>query len=258
MIVNNDVFSATYFARNCIRAVWEEHVLRSERSIHDIMFDDGQSHQIKGNASSESHRTVEAYATLMEERQRINSNRRELQAITWKFRLRDTDYLSENDEELKHVITAERSVWNFLEERFQGMEDILSGHMKMYSIRATMEETEQAKIQSLQSFNQTEAANRMARSSGQLTKIATVVVPCTFVASIFSMNGEFAAGESLFYIYWAISVPVTFGLLIWVIHEDILKGLKDRKSWSSPSWVSLQSWKRSKEATTVMPEKLEV
>ncbi|TGO47240.1 hypothetical protein BCON_0287g00100 [Botryotinia convoluta] len=80
------------------------------------------------------------------------------------------------------------------------------------------------------------AANRQARSAGQLTKIATAVVPSTVVASVFSMGGNFAAGEKLFLVYWAISLPVTLALLIWVLHEDISK-----------AWSQLTARRRSKE-----------
>ena len=37
------------------------------------------------------------------------------------------------------------------------------------------------------------------------------------------MGGNFAAGEKVFPIYWAISLPVTFALLIWVLREEISK-----------------------------------
>lgn len=76
-------------------------------------------------------------------------------------------------------------------------------YMEIFAQRATMEE----------SF----AARSQARSAGQLTIIATVAVPCAFVASIFSMGGPFAAGEPLFGVYWAISIPATLILLIWVL-----------------------------------------
>lgn len=37
------------------------------------------------------------------------------------------------------------------------------------------------------------------------------------------MGGNFAAGEKVFPIYWAISLPVTSALLIWVLREEISK-----------------------------------
>ena len=61
------------------------------------------------------------------------------------------------------------------------------------------------------------ASNKQARSASQLTKLATFIVPSTFVASIFSMNGSYAAGEQDFYLYWAISAPITVLLLTWVV-----------------------------------------
>lgn len=63
-------------------------------------------------------------------------------------------------------------------------------------------------------------AERQARSDVQLTKIATIVVPCTFIASIFSMGVSFAAGEGLLYVYWAISVPITVVLFVWVLQKE--------------------------------------
>lgn len=74
------------------------------------------------------------------------------------------------------------------------------------------------------------AADRQARNARQLTWVATVIVPCTFVASVFSMGGSFAAGEDLFYVYWAISVPVTIVLLTWVLQAVIWKRWNDQKT----------------------------
>lgn len=51
------------------------------------------------------------------------------------------------------------------------------------------------------------ATKRQTRSTGQLAKIATIIVPCTFATSIVSMGGSFAAGQHLLYIYWVISIP---------------------------------------------------
>ncbi|CAN8103214.1 unnamed protein product [Discula destructiva] len=117
--------------------------------------------------------------------------------------------------------------------------------MDMYAQRAALQQameaakqtdqankqTEEANKLTAEGLKQTEAGNRMARSSGQLTKIATVIVPCSFVASIFSMGDEFAAGKSLFYVYWVISMPTTAVLLFWVLCGE---------------WV-LQRWKAADE-----------
>lgn len=86
------------------------------------------------------------------------------------------------------------------------MEAEIAEHIDMFPQRATLEE----------SF----AAKQQARSAGQLTVIATIVVPCTFFASILSMGGEFAAGQPLFGVYWAITIPTTLVLLVWVLYES--------------------------------------
>jgi Mg2+ and Co2+ transporter CorA len=96
--------------------------------------------------------------------------------------------------------------WTVLEELLEASDKTLGDHMAMFAQRSAL--------------LQADAADRQARSSGQLTKIATFIVPCTFVASISSMNGEFAAGERFFYVYWVVSIPITVLLLIWVMVND--------------------------------------
>ncbi|KKP02480.1 hypothetical protein THAR02_05435 [Trichoderma harzianum] len=244
MVFNDDVFSATYFARNCIRAVWEEHVWRRERHFHDFIVEDKRFYRVRQKWAYESDEAIKAYDGLMQERQSINFDKLELQAITWKFQLRDLGILSPEDEKFRRIATEEGRAWKFLEEKLRGMDEIISNHMEMYTVRANMEEAREAKIQSRESFFQTEATNKMARSSGQLAKIATVVVPCTFVASVLSMNGEFAAGERLFYVYWAISVPVTLILLFWVIDNEMSRGVSDCKEWVKSIWSWSQGWRK--------------
>lgn len=52
------------------------------------------------------------------------------------------------------------------------------------------------------------ATVRQSISSGQLAAMATVFIPVSLVAAVFSMGGKFAAGESLFWVFWAIATPV--------------------------------------------------
>ncbi|KAF3008425.1 hypothetical protein E8E13_002398 [Curvularia kusanoi] len=108
--------------------------------------------------------------------------------------------------------SGQRASWKLLENRLATLEAACTDHMDEFAQRAVMEEKS--------------AAIRQARSAGQLTKIATIIVPCTFVASIFSMGGSFAAGEKNLYVYWVISVPITIVLLLWVLHEDIDGGIR--------------------------------
>ncbi|KAK4069934.1 uncharacterized protein Triagg1_6729 [Trichoderma aggressivum f. europaeum] len=258
MVFNDDVFSATYFARNCIRAVWEEHVWRRKRHFHNVLVEDERLYRVRQKWAYESDEAIKAYDGLMQERQSINFDRMEIQAITWKFQLRDTGYLPLEDERTRRIATREDIAWRLLEEKLQAMDGIISSHMEMYTVRANMEEAHEAKIQSRESYLQTEATNKMARSSGQLAKIATVVVPCTFVASVLSMNGDFAAGERLFYVYWTISVPVTLILLFWVIDNEMSRGVSDCKEWVKSIWSWSQGWRRPSQTIDVTAEKPEV
>ncbi|KAI1463156.1 uncharacterized protein F4812DRAFT_464008 [Daldinia caldariorum] len=152
----------------------------------------------------------------MEERQLIQEEKNLVNAIMWEFRCRDTippprhsDDPEDIDEQerIRDSLEQERKSWAMIYEELARAESTIVEHMEMWSLRATLE--------------QTAAANRLARTSGQLTKIATIIVPCSFVASIFSMGGSFAAGEEYFFVYWTISIPVTVALLAWVLYRDI-------------------------------------
>jgi Mg2+ and Co2+ transporter CorA len=99
----------------------------------------------------------------------------------------------EQHDTIKPALERERRLWRRLEAKLEALDSWLSHHMEEYAQRAAMEESFEAR-------KQTYDANRQARSAGQLTKIATIIVLCTFVASIFSMGGSFAAGEDLFFV----------------------------------------------------------
>jgi len=51
-------------------------------------------------------------------------------------------------------------------------------------------------------------ANKQARQVGYLTSLATLFVPVSFIAAVFSMGGDYAAGQQRFYLFWAISLPI--------------------------------------------------
>lgn len=243
----DDPFSATHCIRNCIRAVWEQRVWWDDQKVRDTVYRNVWSHENRQglltqddfeDATVIDKQAMVEYQLLMNEQEKLRYNRHEIRAIIYKFRLRDTYYLSKKTPELGSYMNEETESWKFLDGKLQFTEEFLNDHMKMYSARSAMEETYESKMQSRESMRQTKeanrqtaAANRMARSSGQLTKIATIIVPCTFVASIFSMGGDFAAGESLFYVYWIISVPITLGLLSWILHEDIADSVEKSKRW---------------------------
>lgn len=142
--------------------------------------------------------TVKKYQQLIETRNSVKRWKLYLNNIMWSFGARlpiSSGMVNEDD----------HGLWERLEEKLIRMEAEIAEFMDMFSQRATMEE----------SF----AAKQQARSASQLTIIATIVVPCTFVASILSMGGEFAAGQPLFGVYWAITIPATLVLLVWVLYE---------------------------------------
>ncbi|KAK3291901.1 uncharacterized protein B0H64DRAFT_242521 [Chaetomium fimeti] len=68
---------------------------------------------------------------------------------------------------------------------------------------------------------QASAATAQANFVGQITKMASVFVPVSLIAAIFSMGGNFAAGSELFWIFWAVSMPVAVGLIAWMFGKDM-------------------------------------
>ncbi|KAF6803290.1 hypothetical protein CSOJ01_10991 [Colletotrichum sojae] len=51
------------------------------------------------------------------------------------------------------------------------------------------------------SVGQRLSANQQARQVGHLTSLATIFIHMSFVAAVFSMGGEFAAGEIRFWVF---------------------------------------------------------
>lgn len=50
---------------------------------------------------------------------------------------------------------------------------------------------------------------RQSLNAGYLTSMATIFIPVSLIAAVFSMGGDFAAGKSLFWVFWVIAIPVT-------------------------------------------------
>lgn len=95
----------------------------------------------------------------------------------------------------------ERS-WGWLLERITVLDEQIGDMIVVYGQRSSVEESL--------------TANNQARSVGRLTALATVLVPFTIAAGIFSMSDEYAAGKSRFWVFWAIAVPLASVLLVWV------------------------------------------
>lgn len=78
-------------------------------------------------------------------------------------------------------------------------------------------------------------ANKQARNVGRLSALATVLVPFSVIAGIFSMSGEFAAGEDLFWVFWLLAPTVSGMLMVWLFFEKIVRIL--RGTWVSDGAV---------------------
>lgn len=85
--------------------------------------------------------------------------------------------------------------WRWLREQLRDQSEQVQLLLDFYGIRASVEESI--------------FSNRQAKHIGQLTALATFLVPFSVVAGIFSMSGDFAAGESLFWIFWVVAVPLS-------------------------------------------------
>lgn len=229
--VTNDSFSATTLSRRLIHAAWAEFLYRRDTNVRDDVLDDEIAHRMyHGDVAINAlegvdRRTVQKYHQLIEVRNEVKLYKSNLNNLMWSFQAR---YPASGKED------EDQRSWDRLEETLTVLEGVIAEHMEMFAQRATMEE----------SF----AAKRQARSAGQLTIIATVAVPCTFVASVFSMGGKFAAGESLFGVYWAISIPATVVLLAWVLFATSpkLQQLKYQlTSWRRWRLPKLLPWRKT-------------
>ncbi|KAF2017857.1 hypothetical protein BU24DRAFT_420919 [Aaosphaeria arxii CBS 175.79] len=216
--VDSDPFSGTTYLRNLVRSSWDERIRRNELGVHDQLYQDATRQHV---ASKSEDLDGELYQALIQNRQDIQENRKFLREISQAFFYQDWDQQTGNvnANALSLAINREKKLWEILDEKLVIAEVTIANHMEMHAQRAAMRSA----------FT----ANRQARSAGQLTKIATVIVPCTFVASIFSMGGSFAAGERLFYVYWLISIPVTVCLLTWVLHDWQPLFERFKESWTA-------------------------
>lgn len=218
----DDPFSATVCVQNFVRSAWEDQIKQDESVVvEEVIFDENMYNSEESQASTKQDSVILAYRNLMMQRRGVNGRLKLLRTIIWELRHR---VAAQEAYGLEDLTRTQIELWRYLEQMLEDTEMQLANHLEMYSQRAIMQE-------SFEAHRQTAASNRLARSSGQLTKIATVVVPCTIVASVFSMNGEFAAGESLFFVYWAVSIPVTLCLLFWVIHSDVLEAWNKCIAW---------------------------
>lgn len=93
--------------------------------------------------------------------------------------------------------------WGWLLERITILDEQIGDMIVVYGQRSSVQESK--------------IANDQARSVGRLTALATVFVPFTVTAGVFSMSDDFAAGGDKFWVFWAVAVPLAGVLLVWVL-----------------------------------------
>jgi Mg2+ and Co2+ transporter CorA len=70
-------------------------------------------------------------------------------------------------------------------------------------------------ITTLANLMETEKSLADSKSLARLTVLGFFFIPLSFIATIFSMGGDFLAGQSKFWVYFVVSVPLT--LLVFVV-----------------------------------------
>lgn len=111
--------------------------------------------------------------------------------------------------------------WQALRAHATALHERFSHTLATYEQRASVEESL--------------LANKQARNVGRLSALATVLVPFSVIAGIFSMSGEFAAGEDLFWVFWLLAPTVSGMLMVWLFFEKIVRIL--RGTWVSDGAV---------------------
>ncbi|KAF4911924.1 hypothetical protein CGCF415_v003921 [Colletotrichum fructicola] len=242
-----DPFVATILIRNLVYSMWNEETLRFTSQINDALLDDRNEwewadfniEQYVDRLESNIGVDGKGYQDAMLKLQNTWSRKQSIRHMMDAFLAVNTD-LDGFDYDLAAVVNGkidnrvqahmvlEQRRWKAINEKLQELELRIGLFMENYATRAQL----------LNAY----AAHRQARSAGQLTKLATVAVPFSVVSAIFSMGGDFAAGERLFGIFWAITLPVTGLLLIWIIFSVKLS--------ESQAWIQekmMEKWRSRRE-----------
>jgi hypothetical protein len=88
---------------------------------------------------------------------------------------------------------------------------------------------------------------KAAERTEEIQSYAFVLVPLSLITSIFAMTADYAPGGTKFWIYWAVSIPITLLLMAFV-------ALRDRKLFTSKEILSGFGSKTSKTLETESPE----
>ena len=98
------------------------------------------------------------------------------------------------------VDEREREDWQALQLSVTSLKEQLANLISGYSQEASIQESK--------------TSNYQARSVGRLTSLATILVPFSVTAALFSMGGDFQAGQSLFWVFWVIAIPIAAVLFL--------------------------------------------
>ena len=80
-----------------------------------------------------------------------------------------------------------------------------------------------------------------SRGVGRLTKLATVLVPFSITAGIFSMGDDYLVGKPLFWVFWVVAIPLVL-LFSVVVFTGLVPSIWARTElwiWSMPERWSL-------------------
>lgn len=173
------------------------------------------------SAWTASIRVIEAHVIQEQYRLSIAASENEFRASTWLDRawtkpwqarqfgrlIRAKSVLESVDADLYHNMDAlgiesksptveewEADAWKSLQQAVRTLKARVDLILQAYTQAASIQESV--------------IANKQARSVGYLTSLATLFIPASFIAAVFSMGGDFSAGERLFWVFWAISGPI--------------------------------------------------
>jgi hypothetical protein len=65
---------------------------------------------------------------------------------------------------------------------------------------------------------------RTQRCINRITYLGAILLPFSIVAAILTLDGEFAPGKSMFWVYWVVGVPIS-GLVVLIIYADGIRRL---------------------------------
>jgi hypothetical protein len=88
----------------------------------------------------------------------------------------------------------EAEEWKFVETRLFSLQRLIHSIIESYIQEISLQEAQHS--------------NSQAHSVRRLTAMATIFVPISAIAGIFSMSGKFAVGESKFWVFFVITVPI--------------------------------------------------